>query len=128
MELFRLESGLLEPFWSDPGDVGGALAPQTFAVSLPKLSDRVHGPWSSDSGLCTWLLLGSDAMDRGLHRPTVRGFWSGSGMYPEIGSTDHDLVLWQLDAAWVWGCRSLSGRSRGTWGMLALGLLPWLAT
>ena len=33
--LFRLESGLLETFWSDPGDVGGALAPRTFAVSLP---------------------------------------------------------------------------------------------
>ena len=67
-EMCIRDRGMLEPFWSDPGDVGAARAPRTLALSCC-LSSRIL---SVGLGLITdrglWSLL--------LPRTDFRGSWS----------------------------------------------------
>ena len=89
---YGLGLGVLEPFWSDPGDVGAARASRTLAV-LCCLSSRILSVGLgllSDRGLWSLLLPRTDFCGS----PTVHVLWStGSGMYPGIGSTDRDPLL-----------------------------------
>ena len=118
--------GVLEPFWSDPGDVGVARAPRTLAV-LCCLSSRILsaglGLRTEACGHCS--CLGPISMDRGL--PQTYGPWflvSGSGMGPGIGSRIAIPCSGGIVAARVWVCWSRSGPIQETLEWLGLlGLL-----